>query len=71
MENYLELQAEDTTNAQLHMEIMKLQAHQQLILKQGRWQEILRITRVPSGWIYETSCGRLFGGRNTTFVPYL
>ncbi len=73
MEIYLEVRAEEISNDQLHKEVVKMKMHETMRITQSGWfflrEETTRITRVLSGWIYETPGGRLFGGRNATFVP--
>ena len=49
--------------------IMKLQIHDIATISiEGR--EVMRITRVPSGWLYETWANPQKTKRNSTFVPY-
>jgi len=54
-------------------EVMNLHMHRTLIIvgdRHGAEREIMRITRVPSGWLYETWANFSKTKRNATFVPY-
>lgn len=54
-------------------EVMRLEMNRTLIIvedRNGAEREIMRITRVPSGWLYETWANLSKTKRNSTFVPY-
>ena len=65
---YLEIDIEEGCKAIAEV-VMKLTIQQTMILKDAE-REIMRITRVPSGWLYETWANLSKTKRNSTFVPY-
>ena len=63
----------DITKGNLHEAVMTMEMHHRITMvmtRHGAEREIMRITRVPSGWLYETWANLSKTKRNATFVPY-
>ena len=66
---YLTIDAVESGCIGITETVIKLEKHQTLIITDHD-REIMRITRVPSGWLYETWANLSKTKRNSTFVPY-